>query len=55
MLARTLNVSTNCNLCGSSSCTVLYGAGVAQLNQIVSAIDVGLCMPVREKKRITEN
>jgi 2-polyprenyl-3-methyl-5-hydroxy-6-metoxy-1,4-benzoquinol methylase len=42
MLARTLDVSTNCNLCGSSSCTVLYGAGVAQLNQIVRCDRCGL-------------
>ena len=42
MIASTLNVTTNCNLCGSRSCTVLYSPGVAQLNQIVRCDRCGL-------------
>ncbi len=37
-----LLVKTNCNVCGANDFQVLYGAGVAQINQIVKCNQCGL-------------
>jgi 2-polyprenyl-3-methyl-5-hydroxy-6-metoxy-1,4-benzoquinol methylase len=42
MSSKKLPVTVSCVICGSDSFTVLYGPGVAQLNQIVSCNECGL-------------